>query len=228
MRGMILTAALLAAAVPAAAQQHQHGGQHQGGHQHQHGAQGHDGHRAPAGWVTRLDRPGATQPVHFMDMGGALHAIMGPAAIFYNPANTATGAWRAQGTFTQNRLSTHPEGYGLIAGGRNLEAENQDYLYFLVRQDGKFLVKHRAGAETHTLFDWTEHAAVQRPDAQGRATNTLAIEASQAGARFLVNGTEVANLPRVHMLNTEGIVGLRVNHNLDVVIRDFAVTPAGN
>lgn len=224
MRGIILTLAVLAA-VPAAAQ-HNHGGQQP--------AAGHGDHAAghatgiPEGWQARLDRPGSTAGIHFMQMDGQLHAVLGPAGIFYQPASTATGAFTAQGTFTLNKPSAHPEAFGLFLGGRNLQAENQDYLYFLVRQDGKFMVKHRAGAETHTLFDWTEHAAVQRPDAQGRATNTLAIDASAAGARFLVNGTEVANIPRVPMLNTDGIVGLRVNHNLDVVIRDFAVRPAGS
>jgi hypothetical protein len=227
MRGIILTAALLVA-VPAAAQ-HNHGGAQQGGHQHsaQGGHQHGEAHGPPAGWVTRLDRPGSTAPVHFMDMEGRLHAILGPAAIFYNPATTGTGAYRAQGTFTLNKPSAHPEAFGLFLGGRNLEADNQDYLYFLVRQDGKFLVKHRAGAEMHTLFDWTEHAAVQRPGADGKATNTLAVDVSEAGARFLVNGTEVANIPRVPMLNTEGIAGLRLNHNLDVIIDDFGIVPAG-
>lgn len=238
MRGIVLTAALLAAAAPAAAQ-HQHGQQQQQGGQHQHGQQQahqHDPDHAaahatgiPEGWQVRLDRPGSTAPIHFMSMEGHLHAVLGPAGIFYQPESTASGAYRAQGTFTLNKPSAHPEAFGLFLGGRNLETgnPNQDYLYFLVRQDGKFLVKHRAGAETHTLFDWTEHAAVQRPGADGRAVNTLAVDVSEAGARFLVNGTEVANLPRVPMLNTEGIVGLRLNHNLDVTITDFAVHPAG-
>ncbi|HEX2207427.1 MAG TPA: hypothetical protein VHG93_07075 [Longimicrobium sp.] len=220
MRGIILTAAVLAVATPVAAQQHQHGGQ-----QHDPDRAGAHATTLPEGWQVRLDRPGSTAPVHFTEMHGGLHAILGPAAIFYNPATTATGAYRAQGTFTQNRLSQHPEGYGLFVGGRNLTADDQDYLYFIVRQDGKFLVKHRAGSETHTLFDWTEHAAVNKPDAQGRATNTLAIDASAAGARFLVNGTEVASIPRVDMLNTDGVVGLRLNHNLDVLVRDFGVQP---
>ena len=46
------------------------------------------------------------------------------------------------------------------------------------------MVKHRAGNETHTVIDWTEHAAVQRPGADGKATNTLAVE-SHAGGRAL-------------------------------------------
>lgn len=214
MRRVVLTMALLAA-VPAAAQQ-----------------PGHADHAAaqptgiPAGWEMRLDRPGSTAPVHFTSMDGQLHAVLGPAAIFYQPTATATGAFRAQGTFTLNKPSTHPEAFGLLVGGRDLQGAGQDYLYFIIRQDGKFMVKHRAGSETHTLIDWTEHAAVRRPGADGTATNTLAVDSSPTGVRFLVNGTEVGTLPRV--VNTDGVVGLRLNHNLDVTVTDFAVHPAGH
>ena len=220
MRGIILTLALLAAASPAAAQ-HQHGGQQQGGN----AAGQHAGHGAmPEGWQMRLDRPGATAPVHFMSMEGHLHAQLGPSAIFYNPSTTGSGAYRAQGTFTQNRMSEHPEGYGILVGGRSLDAEGQDYAYFMVRQDGKFTVRHRAGSETHTLIDWTEHAAIRRPDAQGRAANALAVDVGAQTVRFLVNGTEVGTLPR--QFNTNGVVGLRINHNVDVAIEGFGVQPA--
>jgi hypothetical protein len=231
MRGIILTAAVLAAAMPAAAQQHQHGGQHQHPARPAQAGQhaDHAGAHAtgiPAGWQARLDRPGSTAGIHFMSMDDHLHAVLGPAGIFYQPTATATGAFTAQGTFKLNKPSAHPEAFGLFLGGRNLEADNQDYLYFLVRQDGKFLVKHRAGNETHTLIDWTEHAAVQRPGADGKATNTLAVQSHPGGVRFLVNGTEVGALPRV--VNTDGVYGLRLNHNLDVVITDFGVQPAGS
>lgn len=219
MRALVLTAALLVA-VPAAAQQHG---------QHQHGAAGGHGehHPAgvlPAGWEARLDRPGGMENVRFMEMEGHQHAILGPAAIFYRSADTATGTYRLGGTFRQNRATAHPEGYGLILGGRDLQGEAQDYLYFLVRQDGRFMVKHRAGDETHTLIDWTEHSAVQRPDAGGRAVNTLAVDVADSGVRFLVNGTEVGSVPRVQYLNTDGVYGLRINHNLDVRVDDFGVT----
>jgi hypothetical protein len=223
MRGIVLTAALLAVATPAAAQPHQHPAPQAGADAD------HAGHQAtaiPEGWQVRLDRPNSTAPIHFMSMEGHLHAVLGPAGIFYQPAATATGSFRAGGTFTLNRPSEHPEAFGLLVGGRNLDAENQDYLYFLVRQDGKFLVKHRAGSETHTLIDWTEHAAIQRPGADGKATNALAVESSPTGVRFLVNGTEVGTLPRG--VNTDGIVGLRLNHNLDVMITDWGVHPAGH
>jgi hypothetical protein len=219
MRAFVVLAALLAA-VPAAAQ-HQHG---QG---HQHGQAGEHAHHPagvlPAGWEARLDRPGPMDNVRFMEMEGHQHAILGPSAIFYRPADVADGEYRLSGTFRQNRLTRHPEAYGLILGGRDLQGEGQDYLYFLVRQDGKFLVKHRAGSETHTLMDWTEHEAVRRPGEDGRATNTLAVDVAAAGVRFLVNGTEVGALQRVPMLNTDGVYGLRINHGLDVRVDGFGI-----
>jgi hypothetical protein len=186
------------------------------------------GSQAPAGWQVRLDRADApTAEVKFTTMGSGYHVTLGPSAVFYNPAQTADGEYRARATFTQTRPSQHPEGYGLIVGGRDLGSPKQDYLYFLVRQDGKFLVKHRAGQETHTLHDWTEHSAIARADSSGKMTNTLAIDAGAHGARFLVNGTEVAKIDRVPYLNTDGIVGLRINHNLDVHIDKFSVERGG-
>jgi hypothetical protein len=40
-----------------------------------------------------------------------------------------------------------------------------------------------------------------------------------------VNGVQVAALPGSHVGSTDGYVGLRVNHNLDVHISDFVVSP---
>ncbi|HEX8392865.1 MAG TPA: hypothetical protein VF665_10955 [Longimicrobium sp.] len=219
MRRILVSALLLAAAAsPAAAQ----------GHDHTQPAAGHGAghaHAMPAGWTARLDRANANvADMMFMQMGGGYHVVTGPAAILYNPATTATGAYTARGTFRQNKLSAHPEAYGLILGGRNLTADNQDYLYFLVRQDGQFTIKHRAGSETHTLMDWTENAAVAKPDAQGRATNALSVASTPTHIRFLVNGTQVAEFARPSA-NTDGVVGLRINHNLDVMVTDFAVQP---
>jgi len=224
MRGIVVTAALLVSALPAVAQQHAHPAQPAQAGQHADHAAG-QGTRIPEGWQVRLDRPGSTAQAHFRAMnGGRLHAILGPAGIFYQPTATATGPYTLQGTFTLNKPSAHPEAFGMLLGGRNLDAANQDYLYFLVRQDGQFMVKHRAGDETHTVIDWTEHAAVRRPGADGKATNTLAVETGAQGVRFLVNGTEVGKLPAG--VNTNGVYGLRLNHNLDVVVTNFGVQPA--
>lgn len=218
MRTLVLALALVATAMPLAAQHTNHGtaGEHSE-HTHVKGT-------LPAGWLARFDRANASlDQVYFHFMEGHFHVTTGPSGIFYTPDNVATGEYRARASFTQREASRHPEAYGLFVGGQNLDSPEQDYLYFLVRQDGKFLVKHRYGAETRTLVDWTSHEAVVALDDAGQATNVLEVHAHEGGVRFLVNGTEVANLPRAPMVNTDGIVGFRINHNLDVRIDHFEI-----
>jgi hypothetical protein len=193
--------------------------QHEG-----HGA--HAGGQFPAGWQGRVDRE--TQDiaeVRFMQMGDALHVVTGPHVILWNPARTATGQYRAGATFSLARAPERLEGFGLFVGGTNLDAPNQDYLYFLIRHDGRYMIRHRMGDEIHTLANWTETPAVVRPTADAGADNTIAIEALADRVLFVVNGTTVQSFDRVPMLNTDGIVGLRVGHHMDVHVRNLTVSP---
>ena len=189
-----------------------------------------------AGWTGRLDPRPAAQgrkltDAKFVSMGGGIHVTAGPAAIYWNPANSVDGGnYTVKGTFSQTKASTHPEAYGIFLGGQNLEAPNQSYLYFVVRQDGKYLINHRADDSTvHKIVDWTAHDAVKAMDANGKATNALAIVVDNERLSFQVNGTEVRSLPRATIdaggnhSGTKGIAGIRVNHNLDVHIDGFGV-----
>lgn len=181
----------------------------------------------PAGWQVRLDRPNAkASDIRFVSMGKGMHVTAGPAAIYWTqPA--ATGNYTLAASFTQTKPSRHPEGYGLVLGGTNLDGENQSYVYFLVRQDGKFMINHRAGAEVHKLVPWTDHAAIQQVAEGGKATNKLEVRVAPDAVQFLVNGQQVQSLPRDGMLkNVNGQAGIRVNHNLDVHVDGFAATPA--
>lgn len=197
------------------------------------GAREHDpdikanGGALPSGWTGRTDRATAKiEDAKFVAMGPGFHVTSGPAAIYWRDANTTSGPFTASATFTQTKAPAHPEAYGIIFMGKSLDAANQNYAYFLVRGDGKVMVKHRAGNEVHTILGWTENAAVHKQDANGKATNALTVDATQADSvRLMVNGTQVASLPIAHLGSTNGIVGLRVNHNLDVHIADFSVTP---
>lgn len=185
----------------------------------------------PAGWQARLDQPAqaaqASTAARMMATEQGFHVTAGPSATFFEPTLVAKGSYRARATFSQSRASRHPEGYGLLVGGRDLTGEAQSYVYFLVRQDGKFLVKRRNGAETETLIDWTGHDAVAKVDAEGRAKNALAVETGAFGMRFYVNGTQVGALEPSATLPAEGVVGLRVNHDLDVHVANFGVDAGG-
>jgi len=182
----------------------------------------------PNGWMGRTDRDNTKlSDAKFVAMGGGYHVTSGPAAIYWNAASsTVKGPFVATTTMTQTKAPMHPEAYGIFFMGKDLDTPNQSYGYFLVRGDGKFLVNHRAGSEIHKIVDWTENAAVHKADASGKATNTLTVDASKADSvRLLVNGTQVAAIGGPHLGSTDGIVGLRVNHNLDVHVGAFKVTP---
>lgn len=176
----------------------------------------------PAGWHGRLDgQSGSLAGVNVMQMGTGIHFMTGPAGIYYKD-DTPGGTYRVEATFMQMEPSAHPEAYGLFIGGSDLEGPNQKYTYFEVRQDGRFLIKKRNGMQTPTVTNWTEHAAIKKADERGRITNTLAVAVAPGTVRFLVNGTEVASHP-ASAVDTSGIAGLRINHNLNVHVDAFSV-----
>ncbi len=175
----------------------------------------------PAGWKGRADG-GSLAGVKVTPMGGGIHFMSGPAGIYYKAADKATGVYEAKATFTQMVPAAHPEAYGLIIGGSELEGAAQKYTYFLIRQDGKYLIKRRAGDKTPTIADWTDSAAIKKADSSGKMSNTLAIEVGKDKTRFLVNGTEV-NTSDTSAVDAAGIAGLRINHNLNVHVEGFTV-----
>ena len=172
------------------------------------------------GWEARLDRGGdAASVLSFMTMGSGVHATTASAgaAIFWQPSSMTKGSYTISASFTQAEASNHPNAYGLFFGGSDLAGANQRYSYFVIRQNGQFLIKKRMGSETPTVVDWTGHDAINELDAEGKSTNTLAVEVGSSQVRFLVNGTEVSTQMR-SAVDTDGITGLRVTHFLNVHI----------
>lgn len=216
MRTLILGLALAAAATPLAAQ---------GGHNHDPDRPAAGGGTLAAGWQARADR-GSTANLKMVDMPPGWHVTTGPAVLLWRPADAASGEFTATATLHQTVAPTHPEAYGMFVAGSGLDS-NPDYLYFLIRGDGKYMVRHRAAnGELHTIVDWTENAAVRKQNAEGAASNTLVVEGGPWGVRFKVNGTQVGEwLKRdVPYLDAAGQIGLRVNHNLDVHVSTLTVT----
>ncbi len=179
--------------------------------------------KLPAGWKGRVDSNDKTLAgVNAAQMGGGVHFMTGPAGIYYKAADKATGAYETHATFTQMVPADHPEAYGLFIGGSDLDGAAQKYTYFIIRQDGKYMVKRRNGADTPTVVDWTDSAAIKKADSTGRMSNTLAVEVAKDKVRFLVNGTEVTSVDAAKV-DTAGVPGLRVNHNLNLHVEGFAV-----
>lgn len=225
MRNTVMILAALAAAAPAAAQS--------GGHAHgDHGTHGAltNGGKVASGWHARRDRMNAGQGLEalsFVATGPqSFHATMGSTnAIFWNPNQVAKGEFQLGATFTQNKLNgSHPEGYGLVFNGANLDQPNQSYVYFLVR-DGKYLINHRAGEEVHKLVTWTEHPAIRKAAADGTTSNHLSVRVIGSELQYIVNG-QVVHTQDANYVKPDGIVGVRVNMHLDMKIEDFKTLPS--
>jgi hypothetical protein len=193
---------------------------------------------APAGWKQRIDRstnasdPDAKGNVKLVKEGAGLHAETPVAAVFWNPANTVTGNYTLKGTFTLNKPSGHTNFYGLIFGGSGLEGADQAYTYFMVAQNGAWLVKTRAGNKTNATFTGLAGATgngsvinpvVKKPDDTGKSVNTLEVRVQADKVDFAVNGTVVHSAPKAGLV-TDGIWGFRSNHLLDVTVSDLGVS----
>lgn len=192
----------------------------------------------PDGWMVRFDpvrvRPNRPTPptptvadVNFRVMGSGLHATSGPAGVYYKAGDEASGEYTVSVRFSQAKSMGH-EAYGIVFGGSNLQASSQNYVYFLVRpNDGGILINHRSSDAAPTkLVGWETHAAVTVEGADGKAGNALAVRVASDAVHFLVNGQEVSVLTRAELgdASTDGQIGLRINHNLDLHISEFAIT----
>lgn len=187
--------------------------------------------QTPAGWQVRIDRstsasdPDGNPNLKFVTMGKGFHVTGGPAGTFWNPSQTVTGPFTAKATFVLTKPSGHTNYYGLVFGGEDLGGPKQNYIYFLVAQDGTYLVNHRSGDAVHPVQAKTKHEAVKMPDEKGRSTNALEVRVGANEIQYVVNGTVVHKTPKSGMTaRTDGIVGIRVNHQLDVHIDGFEVT----
>jgi hypothetical protein len=181
--------------------------------------------QAPKGWMVRADRstsasdPDAAGTIKFTTSGSGFHAVNPQAAVFWNPANTATGSYSLKGTFKLMKPSGHTNYYGLVFGGSDLDGPKQSYLYFLVAQDGTWLVKRREGDAA------TRDVSPKTADSGGQSTNTLEVRVSPDKIDYLVNGTVVTTTPKSGLTaKTDGLYGIRVNHLLDVQVDGLAVS----
>src|SRR5262245_41077793 len=76
--------------------------------------------QAPKGWMVRADRstsasdPDGAGAIKFTSSGSGFHAVNPSAAVYWNPANAASGAYTVKGTFTLVKPSGHTNYYGIV------------------------------------------------------------------------------------------------------------------
>ena len=187
----------------------------------------------PSGYALHLDRANRDRTDFVVQAdAGELVVETGPAGILYRPDDAEhmveaddASLYRVRAAFTEvGAPMGHREGFGIFIGGRQLAGAGRHYVYFLVRGDGRYLVKKRDGDETVELSaGWQPSDAVQVPRSDGgQVTNELAVEVDGTRLRLLCNGESVAEL-LIGEADATGQVGVRVNHNLHVRVADFGI-----
>jgi len=176
---------------------------------------------------TNASDPDDVPDVTIEPVGDDVRVSTGPAAIIWQPGQTASGEYTLSATFTLEEPSGHANYYGLFYGGNALDAASQNFLLFLVAQNGTYIVKHRANDETvHDVQGRTPHEAIATPGDAGTSVNQLEVRVGAEQTEFVVNGTVVFTAPKTGMAGrTDGTYGVRVNHVIpSVLVEDLTVT----
>lgn len=178
----------------------------------------------PSGYTGHTDNPGAAiTAARYTTSGGRWEVTTGPAHIVYRAADSASGQYTVSASFEQLEAPRHPEAYGIIIGGQNLDQPTQRYTYFIARGTGEYAVKVRDGAEARDVIAFRAGEKMPKADASGQASYRLAAQVTADSVRFLVNDTAVGSVAK-SAVSSDGIVGLRINHNLHVRTGPVSIT----
>ena len=176
---------------------------------------------------TNASDPDDVPDVTLTPVGDDFRVGTGPAAVLWQDGNTASGDYTLSATFVLEEPSGHANYYGLIYGGSALDTDRQSYLYFLVAQNGTYIVKHRVDNQTvNDIQGRTPHDAIATPGDDGRSVNRLEVRVGSDQTEFVVNGTVVFTAPKSGAAaRSDGVYGVRINHVIpSVLVQDLTVS----
>ena len=108
------------------------------------------------GWQGKVDannKQGLTiTDSKFASEGSGFHITTGPAAAYWNPANTAKGDYTVKATFREPKQTyNHPHPFGVFIAGKGLDTDQPSMLYCVAYRDGTFLVRQFGGGTVTTV-----------------------------------------------------------------------------
>ncbi len=194
-----------------------------------------------AGWMGKIDaneasRGGKLEDSKLVTMGQGLHVTTGPAVVYWNPANTASGNYTVEATFSEREfmgLNDHAHPYGIFIGGNDMGTDNQSLLYCAAYGNGNFIVRGFGPAPFQMNGGRQGQAseAVNKAAAKGQSvTQKIALKVSADKVECLINDKVAGSYAKSDLVaagklkSTDGIYGLRFGHNTDAHIAGLKVT----
>lgn len=159
----------------------------------------------------------------------ALTLTVGPAASYWNPANTVKGDYTVKASFREPKISAdHPHPYGIFIGGSQLDTDKHNLLYCVAYSDGSVLVRGFSGGTVFNPFKRQPNEAVNKAGADGSVSQDIQWTVKGDRAECSVNGKVVAGFNKADIVgpgkleSTDGVYGLRVSHNVNVNVTGLA------
>ena len=193
-----------------------------------------------AGWTGKIDasEERAGQKLENAKLAGtpdSLVATTGPAVIYWNPANVASGNYTVKATFSEPKymsVNDHPHPYGIVIGGNELGTDQQSYLYCAAYGNGNFIVRGFGPAAFQMNGRRGEaNAAVKKAAGKDQpVSQEIAVVVKGDNVTCAINGTVVGSYPKADLVtagklkNTDGMYGLRFGHNTEVVVTGLTMT----
>ena len=194
-----------------------------------------------SGWKGKVDaneasKGGKITDSKFVQQGSTFNINNGPAAVYWNPANTASGSYTVSATFTEPKYMSsndHPHPYGLFIGGANLDTDKATLLYCTPYGNGTFIVRGM-GPDPFALGPNRRpvaHEAVNKAPGAGQpVTQEIAMTVTADSVSCSINGKEVAKFPKTEAVgagklkSTDGVYGIRFAHNTEGIVTGLTMT----
>jgi hypothetical protein len=195
-----------------------------------------DGGIAVPGWTGQIDEGAAKNGLslessRLLRKGDALYLTTGPAATYWNPVNVAKGDYTVRARFRETKTTPdHPHPAGLFIGGNKLGTGQQTYMYCVAYGSGEFLIRRFNGTTVTTVVPRRAHRGVSKTAPDGSVVQDIAWRVRGERTECLINGQSVAGFDRTEIVGpgkletTDGVFGIRVSHNMDLVVMGFGVT----
>jgi hypothetical protein len=186
------------------------------------------------GWQGRPDA-GSVNDARLSQEGADLRVQTGPAISYWNPANTASGSYMVKATFTEAKQTmSHAHPFGVFIGGSDLGTDQQSLLYCVAYRNGKPLVRGLNGSTPFNVLalrraDPPVPGVNQAPPDQP-VTQEIAWHVMGGSAECMINGQSMGKWTAAELTGAgklkslDGVYGIRVAHNVDVVIKGFGAS----
>jgi hypothetical protein len=189
------------------------------------------------GWKGKIPDAGNAGKIDQSKFSGTPASITinsGPPAIYWNPANTASGDYTVKATFTEAKVksaNSHAHPYGVFIAGNKLDTDQFSLIYCSAYGErNRFIVRTFGPAVSNISGRGASNPAVKAAEAGGGVTQEIAMSVKGGNVSCTINGTEVSTHPKAEVVGagkleaTDGIFGIRVSHNTDVVVTGLTMT----